>query len=124
MTQDAPYRGNSDDRPEWHLRVGGPGAGAAGSRTEPAEPRTRTEYYEALRAADGEAVRAEDASLGRGRGPQADPLRAAALSVSGVTHMRMALTVGCQSGPATAGRAPGMHNQALAGEDSANIYIS
>jgi Bacterial EndoU nuclease len=59
MAQDGPYDdGNRDDRPERHLRVGRPDAGAAGSPTEPAEPRTRTEYYEALRAANGEGARA------------------------------------------------------------------
>jgi hypothetical protein len=52
--------GSSDERPERHLRVGGPDAEAAGSRTELAEPRTRTEYYEALRAADGEAARGDE----------------------------------------------------------------
>jgi hypothetical protein len=60
MAQDEPYERNSDDRPERHRRVGGPDAGAAGSRTELAEPRTRTEYYEARRAADGEATRADE----------------------------------------------------------------
>ena len=61
MAQDGPYDdGNHNDRPERHLRVGGPGADAAGSRIGPAEPRTRTEYYEALRAANGEAARAKD----------------------------------------------------------------
>lgn len=59
MAQDGPYDdGNRDDRPERHLRVGRPDADAAGSPTEPAEPRTRTEYYEALRAANGEGARA------------------------------------------------------------------
>lgn len=65
MAQDGPYDGNSDDRPERHLRVGGPDAGAAGSRTEPAESRTRTEYYEARRVADGEAARADEDQAGR-----------------------------------------------------------
>lgn len=36
------------------LRNGGPGGGdVPAARSEPAEPRTREEYYEALRAADG-----------------------------------------------------------------------
>jgi len=53
MAQDRPYDdGNRDDRPERHLPVGRPDADADGSRTELAEPRTRTEYYEARRAAD------------------------------------------------------------------------
>ena len=60
MAQDEPYERNSDDRPERHRRVGGPDAGAAGSRTELAEPRTRTEYYEARRAGDGEATQADE----------------------------------------------------------------
>jgi hypothetical protein len=42
-----------------HLRGGGPDAGAAG-RTELAEPRSRQEYYEVLRAADGRPVQASD----------------------------------------------------------------
>jgi len=41
-----------------HLRGGGPDAGAAAGRTELAEPRTRQECYEALRAADGKPVQA------------------------------------------------------------------
>ena len=52
--------GNGDERPERQLRVGGPDADAGGSRTELAEPRTRTEYYEAQRAANGEAARADE----------------------------------------------------------------
>jgi len=45
-------------RPEQHLgndrlRNGGPGGDVPAARSEPAEPRTREEYYEALRAADG-----------------------------------------------------------------------
>jgi hypothetical protein len=66
---DGPYGGNSDDLPERHLRAGGPDADAAASWTEPAESRTRTEYYEAVRAADGKAARADedqaDKRLGR-----------------------------------------------------------
>jgi hypothetical protein len=59
MAQDGPYGdGNHDYRPERHLRVGRPDADAAESRTGPEEPRTRTEYYEALRAANGEGARA------------------------------------------------------------------
>jgi hypothetical protein len=44
-----------------HLRGGGPDAGAAAGRIEPAETRTRQECYEALRAADGRPVQASDA---------------------------------------------------------------
>ena len=66
MAQDRPYDdGNRDDRPERHLPVGRPDADADGSRTELAEPRTRTEYYEARRAADGEAARADEEQAGR-----------------------------------------------------------
>ena len=39
-------------RLEQHLRSCGPGGDVPASRSEPAEPRTREEYYEALRAAD------------------------------------------------------------------------
>ncbi|MGH3229205.1 MAG: EndoU domain-containing protein [Streptosporangiaceae bacterium] len=60
MAQDGPYDGNREDWPERHLRAGGPDAAAAGSRTELAEPRTRTEYYEELRATDGEAAQADE----------------------------------------------------------------
>jgi hypothetical protein len=86
MAQDGPYDdGNSDGRPERHLRVGRPDAGPDGSRTELAEPRTRTEYYEARRAADGEATRADEDQAGRsgwdaidaGNRPDIDALRVA-----------------------------------------------
>jgi hypothetical protein len=61
MGQDGPYDdGNIDDRPERHVRGGRPDAEPAGPQTELAEPRTRTEYYEAMRAADGEAARADE----------------------------------------------------------------
>src|SRR5260370_503675 len=40
-------------RPEQRLGSGRPVADAPAARTEPAEPRTREECYEALRAADG-----------------------------------------------------------------------
>jgi EndoU nuclease-like protein len=43
-----------------HLRGGGPDAGAAAGRTELAEPRSRQECYEALRAADGKPVQGSD----------------------------------------------------------------
>jgi Bacterial EndoU nuclease len=47
-----------------HLRGGGPDAGAAAARIEPAETRTRQECYEALRAADGKPVQASDDQRG------------------------------------------------------------
>jgi hypothetical protein len=73
----------SDERPERHLRVGGADADEAGSRTELAEPRTRTEYYEELRAADGKAARTDEDQAGRscwdaidaGSRPDIDALR-------------------------------------------------
>jgi Bacterial EndoU nuclease len=43
-----------------HLRGGGPDAGVAAGRIESAEPRSRQECYEALRAADGKPVQASD----------------------------------------------------------------
>jgi len=43
-----------------HLRGAGQDAEAAAGRTEPTESRTRQEYYEALRAADGKPVQASD----------------------------------------------------------------
>jgi Bacterial EndoU nuclease len=43
-----------------HLRGGGPDADAAAGRTKLAEPRSRQEYFEVLRAADGKPVQASD----------------------------------------------------------------
>jgi hypothetical protein len=43
-----------------HLRGGRPDADPAAGRVEPAESRTRQEYYETLRAADGKPVQASD----------------------------------------------------------------
>jgi len=43
-----------------HLRGGGLDAGAAAARIEPAETRSRQEYYEVLRGADGRPVQASD----------------------------------------------------------------
>ena len=40
-------------RLEQNLRNGGSGGDVPAARSEPAEPRTHEEYYEALRAADG-----------------------------------------------------------------------
>jgi hypothetical protein len=42
-----------DARPEQHLRDRAQGDDVPAARSEPAEPRTHEEYYEALRAADG-----------------------------------------------------------------------
>lgn len=55
MAFDRPDDGNGPEftRPELHLRSDRPAADAAGARPEPAEPRTHEEYYDALRAADG-----------------------------------------------------------------------
>jgi hypothetical protein len=65
MAQDGAYDdGNRDDRPERHVRASGPDADPARARAELAEPRTRTEYYEALRAADGWAARADEKPAG------------------------------------------------------------
>src|SRR5260370_16541131 len=47
-------------QPEQRLRQGGWSAEAPPGRAEPAELRTRLEYYEALRVADSRPVRAED----------------------------------------------------------------
>jgi len=61
MAQDGPYDGeNRDARPERRLPAGRLDADAAGSQAELAEPRTRTEYYEALRTTAGETARADD----------------------------------------------------------------
>ena len=61
-------------RLEQHLRNGGPGSDVPAARSEPAEPRTREEYYEALRAADGSSAdggsadgRSADGGSGDGR---------------------------------------------------------
>src|ERR1700722_14567383 len=47
-----------------HLRGGGADAGAAAGRMEPAETRSRQEYYEVLRAADGKPVQESDDQRG------------------------------------------------------------
>jgi hypothetical protein len=52
--------GPGEAKPERHLRGGGQDADAAAGRTEPGEPRSRQEYYEVLRAADGRPVQASD----------------------------------------------------------------
>jgi hypothetical protein len=53
MALDGPYDdGPRDGQPERSPQGGKPGADTAAARTEPAESRTRAEYYEALRAAD------------------------------------------------------------------------
>ena len=50
-----------------HLRGGPRDADAAADRTQLAEPRTRQEYFEALRAADGKPVEASDNQRGQQR---------------------------------------------------------
>jgi hypothetical protein len=63
MALDRPYDdGTSDRRPERHLRACSADADPPGARAEPAEPRTRTEYYEALRAAENEPAQADERS--------------------------------------------------------------
>jgi Bacterial EndoU nuclease len=52
--------GPGEAKPERHLRGGGQDADGAAGRTEPAELRSRQEYYEVLRAADGRPVQASD----------------------------------------------------------------
>jgi hypothetical protein len=52
--------GSNDVKPEKHRRHGRQDADALAGRTELAEPRTRQECYEALRAADGRPVQASD----------------------------------------------------------------
>jgi hypothetical protein len=87
MALDGPNDGGtSDERPERIIRLGGPDADA-GARAEPAEPRTRTEYFEALRPVHGEAARGDekpaDRQVGRsgwdaidaGNRPDIDTLR-------------------------------------------------
>ena len=50
---------------EQHLRSRGSGGDAPAARPEQVEPRTRAEYYEALRAADGAPGDGESAAGGR-----------------------------------------------------------
>jgi len=52
--------GPGEAKPEQRFRGGGQDADAAVGRTQLAEPRTRLEVYEALRAADGRPVQASD----------------------------------------------------------------
>ena len=52
--------GPGEAKPEQRFRGGGQDADAASGRTQLAEPRTRQECYEALRAADGRPVQASD----------------------------------------------------------------
>jgi hypothetical protein len=58
-------------RLEQHLRNGGPGDVPAAS-SEPAEPRTREEYYETLRAADASSADAGSADGGSADDGSAD----------------------------------------------------
>ena len=52
--------GPGEAKPEQRFRGGGHDADAAAGRTQLAEPRTRQEVYEALRAADGRPVQGSD----------------------------------------------------------------
>jgi hypothetical protein len=52
--------GVGDARSEQHLRNRSPGSDVPAARSESAEPRTREECYEALRAADGGRVQERD----------------------------------------------------------------
>jgi hypothetical protein len=52
--------GVGDARSEQHLRNRSQGSGVPAARSESAEPRTREECYEALRAADGGRVQERD----------------------------------------------------------------
>lgn len=49
-----------DVRPEQHLRQRGSGGDAPAARAEPAEQRSRAEYYEALRAANSQSTDSDD----------------------------------------------------------------
>jgi Bacterial EndoU nuclease len=61
MTLDGPFDdGTGDRRPERQLRSCPADADQAGARAEPAEPRTRAEYYEVLRAAEKKTVQADE----------------------------------------------------------------
>ena len=61
MAQDGLHDGeNRDSRPERRLPAGRLDTDAARSRAELAEPRTRTEYYEARHALDRKVTQAED----------------------------------------------------------------
>src|ERR1700722_9549836 len=59
-----------------HLRGGGADAGAAAGRMEPAETRSRQEYYEVLRAADGKPVQGSDDQRGSAEARTDAPARA------------------------------------------------
>jgi|SRR5579871_2954235 len=61
MAQDGPYDGeNRDARPERRLQAGRLETDTAGSQAELAEPRTRTEYYEARHAAGWKVTQDDD----------------------------------------------------------------
>lgn len=65
MALDGPYDGGTGDhRPERHLRSYPTGADSVQDRAEPAEPRTRAEYYEALRGVGKETARVEETARG------------------------------------------------------------
>jgi hypothetical protein len=63
MAVDGPYDdGSRDGQPERHLRHSGSDADAGGAPAEPAEPRTRAEYYEVFVADDGTGPTGDDRS--------------------------------------------------------------
>lgn len=70
-----------------HLRGGPRDADAAADRTELAEPRTRQEYFEALRAADGKPVERSD---NQRASPEArtDPPAGVAIGMASATPAR------------------------------------
>jgi hypothetical protein len=63
VARDGPYDdGARDSELQHRLRRSESEDGTVAARTEPAELRTRAEYYEALRAADGDAGHADERS--------------------------------------------------------------
>ena len=75
MALDGPYDdGTSEGPPERGIRRSESGADTAPARAEPAELRTRAEYYETLRAADGGSGRTDEDHRPADTGPdrQAD----------------------------------------------------
>ena len=69
MALDGPYDGGTGDhRPERHLRSYPTGADSVQDRAEPAEPRTRAEYYEALRAVSDKPAHVDENGRDTGTG--------------------------------------------------------
>jgi hypothetical protein len=69
MAVDGPYDdGSRDGQPERSLRHSESDTDVDDARAEPSEPRTRAEYYEVLRAADGQAARVDEDSADMRRG--------------------------------------------------------